>query len=78
MRLSENFSYETRPRQDNLKNFVRDWDETESLGTFSLETETLANQWLELNLEKSCKFWNYTLIVLFDSPYLVSVIKMYI
>ena len=34
----ENFSYETR--RDNLKNFVRDRDETESLSTFSLETET--------------------------------------
>ena len=39
-RLSEKFSSETRPRRDNLQNFVRDRDETESLGTFSLETET--------------------------------------
>ena len=29
-----------RPRRDNLQNFVQDQDETESLGTFSLETET--------------------------------------
>ena len=39
-RLSEKFSSKTRPRWDNLQNFVRDWDETESLSTFSLETET--------------------------------------
>ena len=32
------------PRRDNLQNLIREWDETESLGTFSLETETLANQ----------------------------------
>ena len=29
-----------RPRRDNLQNFVWDRDETESLGTFSLKTET--------------------------------------
>ena len=39
------------PRRDYLHNFVRDPDETESLGTFSLETKILANQWC-----KVCKF----------------------
>ena len=32
------------PRRDNLQNCVRDRDKIESLGTFCLETETLANQ----------------------------------
>ena len=40
MRLSENFSFKTRPRQDKFQNFVRDWDEAENLGTFSLKTKT--------------------------------------
>ena len=39
-RLSEIF----HPRRDNLQNVVRDREETESLGTFSLETETLAKR----------------------------------
>ena len=29
-----------RPRRDKFQNLVRDRDETESFGTFSLETET--------------------------------------
>ena len=33
-------------RQDNIQSFVQDRDETESLGTFSIKTETLANQCL--------------------------------
>ena len=39
-RLSKKISSETRPRRDKFQNFVLDRDETESLGTFSLETET--------------------------------------
>ena len=33
-------SFETRPRRDKFQNLVRDRDETESLGTFSLKTKT--------------------------------------
>ena len=43
-RLSEQFSSKMRLRQDNFQTYVQDWDKTESLNTFSLETGT--RQWL--------------------------------
>ena len=42
-RLSDFFMSETRPRQDLTQNFVRDRDETESLGVFFYVTETRTN-----------------------------------
>ena len=44
-RLIQNFSSET----PQYRNFVRDRDETKSLGTFSLETETLVLHWFTVS-----------------------------
>ena len=62
-RLSENFSSETRQRQDNLQNFARERDETESLGTFSLKTETRPRL-SPISVKGACEmYWTmYTLI----------------
>ena len=40
MRLTQDVASETRPRRDKPLNYVRVRDETESLGTLGLETET--------------------------------------
>ena len=63
-RLSQNFSSETRPRRDQFQNFVRDRDETESLGTFSLETETLILHCILTILFFSFSFYEYYLVTL--------------
>ena len=41
MGLTQDVASETRPRRDKPLNYVRVRDETESLGTLGLETETL-------------------------------------
>ena len=53
-RLSEKFSSETR--RDNLQNFVWVRYETESLGTFSLETETRPRL-SPISDSKKCNIW---------------------
>ena len=54
MRLTQDVASETRPRRDKPLNYVRVRDETESLGTLGLETETrprlssLSGAWVAL------------------------------
>ena len=50
--MSQKFASKTGPRRDNFQNLIRDRDETESIGTFSLDTETLVLHWQEWSLQK--------------------------